>query len=118
MKRFPAELEDLLSPRGRRVLAGKDRISGVLAAGLQFVSAPDLLSPKLAREALVLLEETMRDVLTPLDTPIPRDSIAGMKKNYAELLPKTVRVSTALMASGRSKGSQRAAEIGLTGLLR
>ena len=118
MKRFPAELEDLLSPRGRRVLAGKDRISGVLAAGLQFVSAPDLMVPKLARQALSLLEATMREVLTPLDAPIPRTSISGMTKNYSELLPKTARMRTALMASARSKGSQRAAEIGLTALLK
>ena len=118
MKRFPPELEDLLSPRGRRVLAGQDRISGVLALGLRFVSAPDLLAPKLAREALALLEASMRDVLTEMDAPIPAATISGMKKNYGELLPKTARVSTALMASSRSRGSQRAAEIGLTAMLR
>ena len=43
---------------------------------------------------------------------------AGMTKNYSERLPKAVRVRTAMMASARSKGSQHAAEIGLTALLR
>ena len=118
MKRFPDELEAMLSPRGRRVLAGKDRICGVLAQGLRFVAAPDLLSPKLAQAALGLLERTMQDCLTPMDVPIPAAAISGMTKNYSERLPKAVRVRTAMMASARSKGSQRAAEIGLTAMLR
>ena len=118
MKRFPAELEDLLSPRGRRVLAGRDRISGVLAQGLRLVSAPDLLSRGKALAALRLLERTMREVLTTMDDPIPEGALLGMTKNYSELLPKVGLVRTALMASARSRGSQRAQEIGLTAMLR
>jgi hypothetical protein len=118
LKRFPAELEDLLSPRGRRVLAGKDPLCGLLAEGLRFVSADDLLEPARAKAALDLLERTMQDVLTEMDEPIPPATISGMKRNYGELLPKTARMRTALMASSRSKGSRRAAEIGLTQMLR
>jgi hypothetical protein len=118
VKRFPAELEDLLSPRGRRVLSGKDRACGVLAAGLRFVGAADLLDPARSRAALALLSRTMPDVLTAMEVPIPEASITGMKRNYSERLPKTVRVRTAEMASSRSQGSVRAAEIGLTAMLR
>jgi hypothetical protein len=117
VKHFPAEFEELLSPRGRRVLAGTDRICGVLAEGLRFVSAPDLISRASSRGALALLDRSLRDCLTPMDQPIPERAILGMKKNYSERLPKSVRVRTALMASARSKGSQRAAEIGLTAML-
>ena len=107
----------MLSARGRRVLAGKDRACGVLAAGLRFVAATDLLDPALSRAALRLLDRTMPDVLTSLDVPIPPSATSGMKKNYAERLPKAVRVRTAQMASARSKGSIRAQEIGLTAML-
>ena len=118
MKRFPAELAALLSPRGRAVLAGRDRACGVLAAGLRFVSAADLLDPALSRAALRLLDATLDDVLTPMEVPIPQAAITAMKRNYAERLPKTVRVRTADMGSARAKGSVRAAEIGLTAMLR
>ena len=40
-----------------------------------------------------------------------------MTKNYSERLPKVVRASTVSMASPRSKGSQRAREIGLVAML-
>ena len=118
MKRFPAEFEELLSARGRRVLAGRDRISGVLAQGLRFVYAPDLLARGKAAAALGLLERTMRDVLTSMDAPIPAAAIGEMTTSYSELLPKVACVRTALMASARSRGSRRAEEIGLTAMLR
>ena len=118
MKRFPAELEDLLSPRGRRALAGRDRLCGLLAQGLRYVSADDLLKPQLARAALALLERTMRANLTEMNVPIPESALRGMKRSYTERLPKAVRVRTALMASARSRASQRAQEIGLTQMLR
>ncbi len=117
VQRFPAEFEAILSPRGRRVLAGKDPLCGSLAAGLRYVSAPDLLDGERARAALGLLERTLLECLTPMDQPIPPRTISAMKKNYSERLPKAVRSSTLLMASTRSKGSLRAAEIGLTAML-
>lgn len=118
MRRFPAEFEELLSPRGRRVLAGRDPACGVLAEGLRYVAADDLIARAKARAALALLDASMQDVLTRMDVPIPRAAISGMTVNYGELLPKAVRVRTAAMGSPRSKGSVRAAEIGLTAMLR
>ena len=118
MKRFPAELEDLLSARGRRVLAGKDDLCGALAGGLRFVGADDLLDHGRSRAALALLESRMRGGLTLMDEPIAPGALAEMKRNYSERLPKTVRVRTATMASPRSRGSLLAAELGLTAMLR
>ena len=108
----------MLSPRGRRVLAGKDELCGALAQGLRFVAANDLLDPGRARAVLRLLESAMRDGLTAMDEPIAPGAISRMTKNYRERLPKTVRLRTALMASPRSKGSLRAQELGLTAMLR
>jgi hypothetical protein len=118
MKRFPAELEDLLSPRGRKILSGTDPLCGLLAEGLRFITAEDLLAPKSARAALLLLEQSMQEVLTEMDQPIPAAATAKMTRNYSELLPKTARMRTALMASKRAKGSLKADEIGLTAMLR
>ena len=118
MKRFPSELEELLSARGRRVLAGKDDLCGALAQGLRFVGATDLLDAKRSRAALGLLESAMRGGLTLMDEPIPPRALSGMKKNYRERLPKAVRMRTAMMASSRSRGSRLAQELGLTAMLR
>lgn len=118
MKRFPSELEDLLSARGRRVLAGKDDLCGALAAGLRFVGAADLLDARQSRAALGLLERGLRGGLTLMEEPIPARAITGMKKNYGEQLPKAVRVRTVQMASSRARGSLLAQELGLTALLR
>ena len=118
VKRFPTELEDLLSARGRRVLAGKDPLCGVLAAGLRFAGATDLLDPKRSRAVLGLLESALRGGLTLMDQPIPARALSGMKKNYSERLPKAVRVRTVMMGSARSRGSLLAQESGLTAMLR
>jgi hypothetical protein len=118
VKRFPDELEDLLSPRGRRVLAGKDPLCGALAQGLRFLAATDLLDAGRARGVLSLLERALRGSLTLMEEPIPLEAISGMTRNYSERLPKAVRVRTALMASARSMGSRLAQEIGLTAMLR
>ena len=118
MKRFPDEFEAMLSPRGLRVLAGRDELCGVLAQGLRFVSATGLLDERRSREALRLLEGTLRAGLRLMEEPIPPESISEMTRNYSERLPKTVRVRTVSMASARSKGSRLAEEIGLTAMLR
>jgi len=88
-----------------------------LLDGSRFLAADGLLDPKLARGVLELLDRSLKDVLTPMEDPIPPWTITGMQHDYGELLPKTVRVSTATFSSRRSKGFRRAAEIGLHAIL-
>lgn len=118
MKRFPSEFEAMLSPRGRRVLAGQDPACGVPAKGARFVSAHTLLAPAMARGALAVLERTFPDVLELMERPIPPSALAGMRRNYQESLPKTVRNRTAYLDSTRSKAWRRAQDCGLVGMLR
>lgn len=117
MKRFPSEFEAMLSPRGLAVLAGADPACGLIRQGLRFVPSTNLLDVRQAKGALALLERTMRGAMETMEATIPPSTITGMKKNYRELLPKAVRVQTAVMDSPRSKGTRRAADIGLTEMM-
>ncbi|MCU0700654.1 MAG: hypothetical protein MUC96_29440, partial [Myxococcaceae bacterium] len=116
MRHLPAEFEALLSRRGRAVLKGT---AGLRLSGDQrFLSAQGLLEPRAAKAVLGLLDRTLRDVMTPMEDPIPEWTITGMQHDYGELLPKTVRVTTATFSSRRSAAFQRAGDIGLHTMLK
>lgn len=82
----------MLSPRGRRVLAGKDaRACGVLERSA-FFNAPDLMDPACARAAPKILDKAFSGRMSEMiaAAPNPVSSIlSGIEK-----LPKTVRVLT------------------------
>jgi hypothetical protein len=114
----PPQFADLLTPRGRAVLEGRVRaVTGVLKTGQRFVALPGLLDPAKCRSLLSLLESTIAPHLTRMDTPIPPETIFGMRHNYEELLPKTVRVSTVTMGS-RSAGFRAVQKSGVLAMLR
>ncbi len=120
MKRAPTEFEELLSPRGLRILEGKDaRVCGALAdPEVKFLGLPNVIDGKKATALRDLIDRSLRDALTPMEDPIPEWTIRAMEQNYAELLPKTVRVHTALLDSRRAKAYRIAEEIGLVSMLR
>jgi hypothetical protein len=120
MKTFPSEFADLLTPKGRRILEGRDRkvCGALLQPGQRFVALGGVLEARKALACRELLEKALRDSLTEMEDPIPPESIWGMTENYAELLPKTVRVRTALLESRRSRSWRAAEEVGLVGMLR
>lgn len=112
MRRFPSEFEALLSPTGRAVLSGRRRL-----ATSRFLAVDGLLDRRHSAAALVLLDRSLRELVTAMEDPIPPWTITGMQHDYGELLPKTVRVKTATFASRRSRAFQRAGEIGLHAML-
>jgi hypothetical protein len=116
---IPTEFEDLLSPAGRRVLAGRDpAICGALADPRRRFIALDGMVKKSAVETLRrVLERDMRPLLSDLALPIPPETIWEMEKNYEEWLPKTVRVKTAMLENRRAASYRRAKEIGLVDLI-
>jgi hypothetical protein len=120
MRTFPAEFAELLTPRGRRILGGRD--AAVREArevpGQRFFWLPDVIDRRKARAGLALLERALPGTLSRMEMPIPPESILHMTENYAELLPKTVRVQTALLGSRRSRSWRAAEEVGLTAMLR
>jgi hypothetical protein len=119
MSRIPTEFADLLTPAGRRVLAGRDpAICGALAdPRRRFIALEGLVKQKAAEALRRTLERAMLPLLSEMALPIPPETIWEMEKNYEEWLPKTARVMTATLEHRRAKSYARAKEIGLIDLL-
>jgi len=119
MRRFPPEFADLLSARGRRILKGTDPLCGSLGEGNpRFVGHSGIIEGRWSRDCRKLLEKTLGPILTRMEDPIPAGALSSMTENYAELLPKTVRASTALFGSRRSRAWLAAERNGLVEMLR
>ncbi len=115
MKRAPKEFADLLSRRGRALLRRGPQKR--LTRTHPFRADDGLLEPRLTTGLLGLLERELFATLKPMVDPIPGWTIAGMRDNYSELLPKTVRVLTATFESPRSRSWRVAQSIGLVEML-
>lgn len=114
----PREFEDLLTPAGRRVLAGYAEICGALGDPRRRFLALDGMIAKAKAEALRrALEEYLRPLLSPMDDPIPPETIWEMERDYDEWLPKTVRAKTAYLERKRNAAFGRAQEMGIIDLL-
>jgi hypothetical protein len=121
VKRLPTQFEDLLSPRGQRLCRGQDRSLRALQErepGRRFWVFEQLLRPRAASAVLTLLETQLAPLLSRIDAPIPPAATWGQTRNYEERLPKSARVSTAMLESPRAKAYHRAEELGLVQLLR
>ena len=116
---LPAEFEALLSPAGKRVLAGRHPLCGALAdPRRRFLIASDLLDRARVERLRRLLEKALAATLEPMARPIPPESIWEMSEDYAELLPKTTRSRTIFFESRREAGAQAAEKLGLVRLMR
>ncbi|MCC6468085.1 MAG: hypothetical protein IT563_07165 [Alphaproteobacteria bacterium] len=115
MNRFPAEFADLLTPRGRRVLDGRDRRArGAIAPGRPaFIALDGMVDPGKARAAGALLERAMAPTLAAMTRAIPPESITRQTRNHEERLIKTVRVRTAPLERRGSRAWAAAERIGL-----
>ncbi|XXF76091.1 hypothetical protein P2318_23930 [Myxococcaceae bacterium GXIMD 01537] len=119
MKPFPPEFADLLTAKGRRILEGKNpEVCGILKTGQRFVALPGVIDVKKAAACRDALEKALLGTLALMEDPIPPECLLGMTENYSELLPKSVRVRTALLESRRSRSWRAAEEVGLTAMLR
>jgi hypothetical protein len=84
----------------------------------RFLCRDDLLDRAKAVRLRQRLEQALAGELVPLERPIPPESIWEMKRDYAELLPKTARARTIYFDSRREPGVRAAERIGLVRLLR
>jgi hypothetical protein len=116
---IPIEFEDLLSPAGRRVLAGRDpAICNALAdPRRRFIVLEGMVKKSAAEHLRRVLEREMAPLLSELSRPIPPETIWEAKKNYDDWLPKTVRCRTAYLENKRGTAWKHAKEIGLIDLL-
>lgn len=116
---IPSEFEDLLNASGRRVLAGTHALCGALAnPRVRFLARHDLLDRAKAERVRRALEHELSDQLEPMERPIPPESIFEMRRDYAELLPKTSRARTIYFESRRERGVKGAERIGLARMMR
>jgi hypothetical protein len=116
---IPTEFEDLLTPAGKRVMAGNaPEICGALAdPKRRFVALSGMIAKGKAERLRATLEREMAGLLSELSQPIPPETIWEMKRNYDDWLPKSVRCRTAYLENRRGKAWQRARELGLIDLL-
>jgi hypothetical protein len=118
LRKFPAEFEALLSPAGRRLLAGRSALVGALAEPRRrFLAADGLLDQEKVTGACRLLDRALLPVLARIDRPIPPEATWAMKGDYEELLPKTMRVSTAVFERRRGRAWDAAKATGLAAML-
>lgn len=118
MDRFPAELDDLLNRRGRRLLTDPPQLESLIARRqTPILFFDNVIDRGVADECIRLLDAAMYPRLRRMDVPIPREALTEMTTNYAEELPKTVRVRTSTFNSPRSKVLAAAREIGLDAMM-
>ena len=116
---LPAEFEELLSPAGRRVLAGTHPLCGALAdPRTRFLARDDLLDRGKAQRVRRVLEASLVDTLELMELAIPPESISAMRHDYGERLPKTSRARTIYFESRREPGVKAAERIGLVRMMR
>lgn len=119
MPPLPAEFEDLLTPAGRRVLAGRHALCGALAdPRRRFLAADDLVQRRAARDLRHALDAALYPCLTEMADSIPPEALWGMTRNYDEWLPKAMRVRTAYLERRRGRAYRAAERIGLLRLMR
>jgi hypothetical protein len=116
---FPNEFADLLNRRGRKLLDGDGRGHEVFRRRgvTPIVLFEDLIDDGVARRCIADLDGSMYPHLKRMYTPIPREAITKMKRNYTDSLRKTVRVRTATFNSRTSRVLEAANAIGLGPML-
>ena len=72
-----------------------------------------VIEDAVAKKCQRLLDAAMLDHVRPAKAPIPPETITQLKRNYEELLPKTMRFKTAYFSTRSSKSYKAADEIGL-----
>lgn len=118
MDRFPAEFEDLLNRRGRKLLFEAPQLEALVKKKRTPILFFDgVIDSGVAAECVRLLDEAMYPVLKRMYVPIPREALTGMRENYGEKLRKTVRVRTATMNSRDSIALRAAREVGLAEMM-
>lgn len=112
---FPREFEAMLSPKGRRFFSAARRAGP--AARKQFKIFYQLLDDRVCADCVSALERHMLPHVRTIARPVPPEAITGMKENYCELLPKTMRVRSRELNSGRGAGFEAAKRLGLVEML-
>lgn len=115
MEGFPSEFSDILKDH---IWSGRRTVTPIAGSKDRLRWFPTALRSVYAARSLELLEHHMSPFLRPVSSPISPHTITGMKENFAEALPKTMRNSSISLNSSRSFAFTEARKIGLIDLLR
>ena len=119
MPRLPAEFADLLTPKGRRILAGADANTRGALSGPDryFARIEGAISRQTALRAHELIARYLAPCMMPLAAAIPPQSIAGQTRNYQERLPKVARMRAADLKRRGTRAWEAAERIGLVRMM-
>lgn len=71
----------------------------------------------MARSCVRALDDVMLSYVRTMASPIPPEALTGMKENYTERLPKTMRVRSRELNTRRGPGFEAATRLGLVEML-
>lgn len=115
MKVFPSEFEAMLSPEGRKLLAGDHPAVGVLSRE-NFYASDALVDHTHLPKYTQVIHDTFEELLVPMVRPLP--SAKASYASNADLLPKVGKMRGVPTSTGTdSKAFQRAEELGLVAML-
>ncbi len=85
MKKFPAEFSDFITDPNKHL-----KVPLPLGTNGDYVKwFPYIVKPSMAKEAIVLLEKKLEPCMRIYNTPISKELIAKLRRNFTEALPKT-----------------------------
>lgn len=113
---FPDEFVDLLSKTSVKAINDFSATQQDIRRQKTFWF-PEVVPSRKAASAVRLLEESLGTLMRPVRSRIPKSSISGMRKNYADQLPKTLSNSSIILHEARGQRRKAAHEIGLMQML-
>jgi hypothetical protein len=120
MKKFPHEFSAMLTPDGISILKGEAKNSCALFRnGKRYFATFDRLVDKgKAEDCVKILDAHLYEHLAVEQRRIPAESITKMRKNYQEVLSKTMHIKTAFFRRRSARSYQAAERIGLLRMMR
>lgn len=120
MRKFPHQFSDILTPTGISVLEGraKDSCSLFLNTQRYFATFDGAVDKSKAENCVEILDAHLYEHLSVEQRKIPPESITKMKRNYAEVLSKTMHIKTAFFRKRSARSYQAAERIGLLRMMR
>jgi hypothetical protein len=117
MRSFPAEFSALLHERGRDLIERGPEVSLRKTRGTPIALFDGVMAPSVSDSCVRLLDRHLLSKMRPIADAIPRDSIRGMTRNYAETLPKTFSIQTCLLWNRRNPAYETGRKLGLVSMM-
>jgi hypothetical protein len=120
MRKFPHEFSAMLTPEGLRILKGEAENSRALFNGSKryFATFDGVVDKSKAEDYVEILDAHLYRHLAVEQRRIPAESITKIRKNYQEVLSKSMHIKTAFFRRRNARSYQAAERIGLLRMMR